>query len=132
MNDLVKKWNQTGLLDELTDDAQKEECALILEKTAQTLVHVYDPNPTEKDGYKKWENFCRFVLPMARRLYDSLYPSRIKFPDVDWFIEDAREFFDSNQDLYNICNSYIVMDGERQMCEMYEIRVMEKMNGQGK
>ncbi len=127
MNDLAKKWNDTGLLDQLADDTQKEECAEILEKTAQNLI-AHDPNPTEKDGFKKWEDFCGFALPMARRLYDCLSPYRIKFPDVDWFVNDAREFFDNNQDFYKACNAYIAMDGEVEMCEMYEQVFLKKMN----
>jgi hypothetical protein len=133
MNELAKKWNNTGLLDQLADDTQREECAEILEKTAQILVSVYDPNPTEKDGYKKWQDFCGFALPMARRLYDCLYPSRIKFPDVDWFIEDAREFFNNNHELYNeLANDHWTagIDAGAEMCAMYELRIMEKMNKQ--
>jgi hypothetical protein len=134
MNDLAKKWNNTGLLDGLTDDIHKDECALVLEKTAQILV-ANDPNPTEKDGYKNWEDFCGFALPMARRIYDCLYPSRIKFPDVDWFVEDAHEFFNRNHELYNeLANDHWTagIDAGAEMCAMYEQVCLEKMNGQGK
>ena len=131
MNDLAKKWNNTGLLDELVDDTQKEECALILERTAQNLI-ANDPNPTEKDGQKMWEDFAGFALPMARRLYDCLRASRIKFPDVDWFMEDAREFFINGQELFHDLDTHMGIDPGAEMCELYEIRILEKMNGQGK
>jgi len=133
MNDITKKWNNTGLLDELTDDIQKDECAAILNHTAQILIrNDIEIDDTDKKGKKRHEEFCGFVLPMARRIYDCLWPYKIKFPDVEWFVKDSREFFDKNKELCDDLNSYIVMDGERQMCEMYEQVCLEKMNGQGK
>lgn len=130
MNETTKRWKTTGLLDGIQNEENQEECAAILNHVAQILIRD-DPNPTDTEAKKWHERFCGLVLPVARRIYDRLYPSKIKFPDVEWFVKDCREFFDNNQDLYEAFNSYIAMDAEAEMCSMYELRCLEKMNGRG-
>ena len=126
MNEISKRWNETGLLDELQSDTQKDECAEVLNHVAQILIRD-DPNPTDKERKKQHEEFCGFILPMTRRIYDCLYPSKIKFPDVEWFVKDCGEFFDNNQDLYDAFNSYIALDAEAEMCAMYESVCLNKI-----
>lgn len=125
MNDITKKWNGTGLLEGL-DEIQKDECAAILNRVAQIVIRD-EPEPTKKD--KTYEEFCEFGLPMARRIYDCLYPSKIKFPDIEWFVKDCSEFFNRNTELYHdLENTHMGLDGRVEMCLMYEYVCLENMN----
>jgi hypothetical protein len=125
----TKKWDKTGLLDEL-NNKQKTECALVLEKIAQILVMQAEPLEKDTKEYNIHEQYCGFVLPIARRIYSSIYPK--KFPDIDWFMKDCKEFLDKNENLYNELkkSSYIALDAEAELICLYVedcIKKIEKL-----
>jgi len=112
MNDITKKWTPTGLLEGLTD-TQIDECALMLEELAQFLVKNSPKQSDDKTEWKKNEELCRFVLPIARALYVEIYPK--KFPDVKWLVEDFQKFLNEKRDLLNdlkesSSSSYMALD----------------------
>lgn len=123
MNELTEKWEKTGLLDGL-NDFQKNECAVVLHKAAQIIIKE-SPEINTK-AYSKHDEFCGWVLPSVRRIYYSLYPE--KFPDVDWFMKDAKEFFQKKQDLFEALkeSSYIALDAEAQFGALYDTDFLKR------
>jgi hypothetical protein len=127
--EITKKWDKTGLLDEL-NNKQKGECALVLDKIAQILVRQAEPLKKDTKEYNIHDRYCGVILPMARRIYSSIYPK--KFPDIDWFMKDCKEFLDKNKDLYNELkkSSYNALDAEAEMVSLYVedcIKKIEKL-----
>lgn len=114
MNELTEKWEKTGLLDGL-NDFQKNECAVILHKAAKIIIKESPKSNTKE--YSKHDEFCGWVIPSVRRIYYSLYPE--KFPDVDWFMKDAKEFFQNKQGLFQDLKG-VALDAEFEFGVFYD------------
>lgn len=129
MNEITTKWEPTGLLDGL-DECQKNECAEILNKAAKIIVETA-PAATDTKEYNKHDCFCGWVLPVIRNIYEDLQTK--KFPDVNWFMKDAMEFFQKKQDLFESLkeSSYIALDAEAQFGELYKKDFIERYENTG-
>jgi len=126
MKRITEKWDKTGLLDEL-NKKQKGECALVLDEITKVLLLMAEPLKKNSKEYNKHDEYCGFILPMARRIYSTIYPK--KFPDIDWFMKDCKEFLDKNKNLYNELkkSSYIALDAEAELAHLYEVYCIKQI-----
>ena len=122
MNEITKKWEKTGLLQEL-DDFNKNKCAFSLEEAAQLLIGEMKEYIKEIDKeYCKGGDgfFAGTVLPIVRRMYDNdVLQEKAPSVDIKWLILDYYEYCKNNRLLFNDLNSYIAMDGEAEFVCLY-------------
>lgn len=76
--ELVKRWDKTGLLDDLSQD-DKEKCSLILNVSAEKILEM-DPQPIEDGEPSSWHTF---TFPVIRKIYGEIGPNI----DVDGLLD---------------------------------------------
>jgi hypothetical protein len=114
MNELTKKWEPTGLLENV-DKKYKDKVACRLEKIARILVtNIPDKDTPE---YNKYEELCGYIVLITRRLFEKLYPRR--YLQGKELIDDFKKYLEENRHLLKDLNSYIALDGEIEFVDLY-------------
>jgi hypothetical protein len=104
MNTITNKWRQTGLLENLATESQCDELALLLENTALRLFRDNIPPYTPES-----QQFAGMLLPLVRRIYDTIKP----IPPIDHIYDDFRLFLTEKKqsakeiDDAVICEEYV-------------------------
>lgn len=109
-NDVVNKWEGTGLLDATKPD-DKNELATLLDKLAQHLV-IKQLNK-EPDT----EEIAGCILPILVVLHNEHRDICPK--DMKVLLDDFEKFYNKNKGLIDDLNSYISQNGEKEFCELY-------------
>lgn len=120
MNDTVKKWMPTGLLEGL-QESQYEEAAEYLNQTALKLVADYPKKDSPKEAYERSERIAGMVIPLARIMFEK-YSNR---PDAKVLVEDFTRFYDEKLPLLRDLTetSYSGLDGEMEFVSCYKFDV---------
>ena len=123
-NEIVEKWEKTGLLEEM-DDFSKRECAYALDTCGNLLIGEKAAYRLEVDKVYGQEGFyAGTILPVISRLYrldDG--PSIAMSMSIEWLMEDFGEYIKEHVELYHALNSCICEDGERELVQMYVFRL---------
>lgn len=126
IEEITNRWDTTGLLDNLNED-QKAECALLLNRIAQILLKDC-PLKENKEEYNKHDELCGIILPAARTIYDKTYVTK-KFPNIEFLVQDCKEFLIAHKELYDdlkSCSSHPLI-AEKDMCEIYVDDFIKRM-----
>ena len=118
MNEITKKWNATGLLEQLTEE-EKELLAMNLERLA---LHVL-----AYDGTGKYDKVDMYVFPILRRI--SVAYTNENGLDIRQYhhvnpievLEHFTSYMNSQgaQDLISDLKTYDMIDWEAEICAMY-------------
>ena len=119
-NELVERWERTGLLMEL-DEAHKNKCATSLQECADLLVgkknaymHAID-DAIGTNGF-----FAGCILPVVRRLYET-EEGAVKAPNLsmEWLMEDFGEYAKRMYHIYKGLEEHHDVDGEAEFIQAY-------------
>lgn len=108
INEIIKQWKQTHLLDGLSE-VKQVTCAIALEEMSQILIQKKQ-QLNEIYGHKSSDDICGALLPIVRRLFsenistmpsmNSLFEHYVKnvAPDpeaalVQYYIQDVKNYF---------------------------------------
>jgi len=121
MNNIIQKWEQTGLLDGL-DEFNKSECVASLETAFHLLSEDSDEYSRIIDGkYNEEGFFPSMLLPIIRRLYnnDEGMPTKMSTINIQNLMGKFYTFCLSNYQLYNDLNSTPACDGPAEFVQLF-------------
>lgn len=102
INELVEKWEKTGLLQELSD-SKKINCAKSLEEMAQLLLKK-DKQLKKKSKHNSFiQSFGGELIPIVRKLYNE---NLKKMPSAKYLYDDYTTVVIPDRELY-IVTSYV-------------------------
>ena len=110
IDEIIRKWEHTGLLEELSSD-KKVRCAISLETMASILLEEKSKQLNEVNG-KSSEDIAATILPIVRKLYN-----------------ENIELMPTMQSLYEDYIGFIKGDMEAFLCEAYVKDLVHRLPG---
>ena len=127
-NELVERWEKTGLLDKM-DDFNKSECATSLQECADLLTgqrNVYMKEIDSAIGENGF--FAGHILPIVRRIYET-EEGAAKAPSLsmEWLMEDFGEYSKRMYHIYKDLDNYHEVDGGAEFVQAYMSMLERKL-----
>lgn len=123
--EIVHRWNSTGLLDGLTEE-DRLPCSLLLNNVADLLIGKFNERMKKIDDDFYGEGYMAgTILPVARRLYNKNERPKI-IPSAEWLFEDYEKFLLENKSLYKDLKQGIACDGEAEFVTLYVTDVVKR------
>lgn len=87
-NEIIERWDELGLLDEIEDEKKKFELAVKLENMTRLVLTEYNKNPKNQE-----EILAGILLPIVRRLYKAgiVIDNKILY---DYVYENYQKYWD--------------------------------------
>jgi hypothetical protein len=118
INEIVRKWKTTRLLEELTS-VQAVDCAILLEELTQLLIQNEKNKPPTISKINV-QQIAGTLLPIARRLFNEHLSLK---PSAQFLYDDYVKFFVKTNPLVED-----IIDPEAKLCEMYVKDLVSRLN----
>lgn len=116
-NNLVNKWEKTGLL-EATHPQDRFELATLLEDLCQYLINrKADELQKKLVTEQTTEEIAGFVLPVLVRLYNERREVCPK--DMGWLLEDFEKYYSKKREEFRELKKHHDIDEEAEFCGFY-------------